>query len=46
MDAQSYINHLFSALADNWIGVMAALVIGIIVGWVSCSASHRQFTRR
>jgi uncharacterized membrane-anchored protein YhcB (DUF1043 family) len=46
MEAESYIYHFFSALAENWIGVMAAFIVGIIVGWLSCSASYRQLTRR
>jgi uncharacterized membrane-anchored protein YhcB (DUF1043 family) len=46
MEAESYIYHLFSELADNWISVMAAFIIGIVVGWLSCSASYRQLTRR
>jgi hypothetical protein len=46
MEAESYIYHLLSALADHWIGVMAAFIVGIIVGWLSCSASYRQLTRR
>jgi hypothetical protein len=46
MEAESYIYHLFSELADYWIGVMAAFIVGIIAGWLSCSASYRQLTRR
>jgi len=46
MEAESYIYHLFSELAANWIVVMAAFIIGVVVGWLSCSASYRQLTRR
>jgi hypothetical protein len=46
MEADSYIYHLFSELAAHWIGVMAAFIIGVVVGWLSCSASLRQLTRR
>jgi hypothetical protein len=39
-------NHLFSVLAANWVWDVAALILGIMVGWLSYpAASRRQLTR-
>jgi hypothetical protein len=46
MEAEPYINHLLEVFAANWIWNVAALMVGLVVGWLSCPPeSHRQVTR-
>jgi hypothetical protein len=39
MDIQSYVSILVETAQQNWVCLAAALLIGIIVGWMSYPAS-------
>ena len=47
METEPDMSVLFATAAENWMWLLAALIIGLIVGWVSYrSGPHRPAVRR
>jgi hypothetical protein len=46
MEAEPNISILLATAAENWMWLIAAFVIGFVVGWMTYSATSRRGTAR